>query len=106
MFLKLPWAQKRMLCAFEKDIFQFFANFSETKLKLFSRKAMQSIQNYSNQNLVIGSFLGNVFEAILSSKKNIVSVWKGHFSFFCKFLSDEGETIFWESEAMLQKLFH
>ena len=29
-----------------------------------------------------------------AQKGNIVSVWIGHFSVFCKFLSDEVETIF------------
>ena len=83
----------------------YFANLWATKSKLFSGKARQSIQNYLNQNLVIGSFLENDFEATLSSKTNVVSVWKGHFSVFCKFLSDEVETIFWESVAKHSKLF-
>ena len=89
MVLKLPWAQKRMFWAFEKSIFQFYANFWVTKLKPFSGKVRQSVQNYFNQNLVIGNFLKNDFEATLSSKTNVVSVWKGHFSDFYKFLSDE-----------------
>ena len=105
MVSKLPWAQKRMSWAFEKNIFQFFANFWVTKLKPFSGKVRQSIQNYWNQNLIIGSFLENGFEATLSSKTNVVSVWKEHFSVFCKFLSDEVETIFWESEAKRSELF-
>ena len=105
MVLKLPWAQKRMLWVFEKSIFQFFANLWVTKLKPFSGKVRQSVQNYLNQNLVIGSFLENGFEATLSSKANVVSVWKGHFSVFWKFLSDEVETVFWESEAMRPNLF-
>ena len=148
MVLKLPWAQKRMLWAFEKSIFQFFANFWVTKLKPFSAevtqsvqnylnqnlvigsfwafeksifqfsasfwvtklkpfsgKVRQSVQNYSNQNMVIGSFLVNGFEATLSWKANVVSVWKEHFSVFCKYLGDEVETILWESEAKRQRLF-
>ena len=32
-------------------------------------------------------------------------VWKEHFSVFCKFLSDDVETVFWESEAKRSKLF-
>ena len=36
--------------------------------------------------MVIGSFLKNGFEAALSSKVNILSVWKEHFSVFCWFL--------------------
>ena len=105
MVLKLPWAQQWLLWAFEKVIFQFFANFWVMKLKLLSGKVRQSVQNYLNQNLVIGSFLENGFEAILSSRTNVLSVWKEHFSVFCKFLSDEVETIFLESEAKRSKLF-
>ena len=52
-----------------------------------------------------GTFLENGFEVTLSSKTNVVRVWKRHFSVFCKFLSDEVETIFWESEAKHSKLF-
>ena len=91
--------------AFEKSIFQFSASFWVTKLKPFSGKVRQSVQNYSNQNMVIGSFLVNGFEATLSWKANVVSVWKEHFSVFCKYLGDEVETILWESEAKCSKLF-
>ena len=94
-----------MLLAFEKCVFQVCANFWVTKLKPFSVKVSQSVQNYFNQNLVIGSFLENGFEATLTSKTNVVSVWKRHFSAFCQLLSDEVETIFWESEAERSKLF-
>ena len=105
MVLKLPWAEERMFWAFEESIFQFFADFWVIKLKPFSRKERQSVQDYLNQNLVLGSLLENGFEATLSSKTNVASVWKGHFSVFCKFLSNEVETIFWESKAKLSKLF-
>ena len=90
---------------FEKGIFQFFANFGVTKLKQFSRKVRQSVQTYLNENLVIWSFLENGFGVILSSKTNALSVGKEHFSVFCKYLSDEVETIFWESEVKRSKLF-
>ena len=153
MFLKLPWARKRMFWAFEKSFFQLFANFWVTKLKLFSGKGWQSVQdclsenlgiriflengfgetlraqkrifwafeeyfqlfvnfwvtkwkpcsgkvrqnvqNYLLKNLVIGSFFEKYFEATLSSKENVLSVWKGHFSVFCKYLS-EVEIVFRE----------
>ena len=95
-----------MLYTFEKGIFQFFANFWVTKLKPCSGKVRQSNQNYLNQNFVIRSFLGNGFWATLSSKTNVASVWKRHFSgFFSKFLSDKVETIFWEREANHSKQF-
>ena len=94
-----------MFWAFEKTIFQFLVIFWVTKLKPFSRKVRQSFQNYLNQNLVIGSFLENGFQATLSSKTNVLSVWKKHFSIFCKFLSNEVETIFRETEPKRSKLF-
>ena len=88
-----------------KRHFQFFGNFWVTKLKPFSGKVKESVQNYLNRNLVIRNFLGNGFEATLSSKTNVMNVWKGHFSVFCKFLGDKVKTIFWESEKMLRKIF-
>ena len=68
MVLKLPWSQKRILWAFEKSIFQFFADFWVMKLKPFSGKVRKSIESYLNQQLVIGSLLENGFEATFSSK--------------------------------------
>ena len=105
MVLKLSWDQKRMFWTFEKGIFQFFGNFWVTKLKPFSGKVKESVQNYLNRNFVIGNYLGNGFEATLSSKTNVLNVWKGHFSVFWKFLSDEVKTILWESEGKRSKLF-
>ena len=97
--------RQRMFWALEKSIYQVFVNFWVTKLKPFSGKVRQSVQNYLNQNLVIGSFLENGFETNLNSKTNVLNVCKRHFSVFCKFLSDAVETIFWESEAKRSKLF-
>ena len=82
----------------------FFANFSLKKLKPLFGKVRQSIQSHLNQSLVIGMFLENGFEAILSSKTSVVIVWKEHFSVFCKLFSDKVETIFWESEAKHSRL--
>ena len=97
---------KSECCEHSKNaIFQFLANFWATKSKLFSGKVRQSIQNYLNVNLVIRTFLENAFGVTLSSKKNVLSVWKGHFSVFSKFLSDRVETIFWESEVKRSRLF-
>ena len=105
MVFEQRWAQKRIFWAFEKSIFQSFPSFWVKKLKPFSSKVRQSVQTYLNQNLLIGSFLENGFGATLSSKTNILGVWKGHFSVFCKFLSYEVETIFRESEAKHLRLF-
>ena len=105
MVLRLPCAEKRVFWVFEKSIFQFFENFWEAKLKPFLGKVRQSVQNYLNQNLVIGSFLESGFQASWSSKANLARLWKGHFSDFRKLLSGEVETIFVESEAKRSKLF-
>ena len=82
--------------AFEKSIFQFYENFWVTKLKPFSGKDRENVQDCLNQNFALGNFLENDFEAILSSKRSFVSVWKEHCSDFCNFLSDKVETIFGE----------
>ena len=105
MVLEQLWGEKRMFWAFEKTIFQFLVIFWVTKLKPFARKVRQSFQNYLNQNLVIGSFLENGFEATFISKRNVLSVWKKDFQFFCKLLRDVIETIFWESEAKYRNQF-
>ena len=99
---KLLWCYlqlKNECWVLEKSIFCFFANCSLKKLKPLFGKVRQSIQSHLNQSLVIGMFLENGFEAILSSKTSVVIVWKGHFSVICKLLSDEVETSCWESEA-------
>ena len=94
-----------MFWVFERGIFQIFANFWVTNLKPFSGKVRQTVQNYLNQNLVIGTFLENGFGATLSSKTNILSVWKKDLQVFCKFFSDEVETLCWESEAKCRSWF-
>ena len=92
--------------AFQNRIFHFFADFSATKWGKWGKLSKKS---------KIFKFDG--FEATLRSKANVVNlvkcfwsnlelkVWKGHFSVFCKFLSDEVETIFRESEAKHLRLF-
>ena len=91
-----------MFWVLKKVIFQVFANIWVTKLKPFSGKVRQRVQNFLNQNLVIKSFLGNGFEAIFTSKTNVLNVWKVHFSVFWKFLI---ESFFWESRGKRSKLF-
>ena len=75
-----------------------------TKLQLFSGKIRQSISNCLNQRLIKGRFLDSGFEATLSSKRNVVSVWKGQFPDISKVLSDEVATICWEGELKRSKL--
>ena len=89
----------------EKGIFQFFAKFEWRSWNYFLGRWCKVLQSCLNQNLIIRSFLENGFGATLSSKTSVVSVWKKHFSFYWEFLSDEAETISWESEAKRSKLF-
>ena len=84
-----------------KGKFLVFCKYSVTKLKPFSGKVRQSKANYLNQDLVLRIFLENGLQATLSSRMNILSVLKEHVSVFCKFLSGEVETVFWESDTKL-----
>ena len=79
----------------KRSLFSFLKEFWVTKLKSFCGKVRQNVQDCLNQNFVIGSLLENGFEATLSGKMNVLSVWKEHFSVFCKFFIEEVETIFW-----------
>ena len=89
-----------------KENFSFFYKFLSHEVEnIFLGTFTESFQNYLNQNLVIGNFLENCFGAILSSKANLLSVWKNHFSGFCNILSDKVAAIFWGSEAKQSKLF-
>ena len=83
----------------------FFASLGETNLESFWGKVKQIVQNYLNHNLVRGSFLEKGFEGTLGSKTNVLSIQKEHFLLFCKFLSDEVENNFWESETKRSKKF-
>ena len=85
MILKLAWAQKQIFWSFENGIFQFFVICWEAKLKPFSPKVRRNVKNYLNQNLVIGSFLQNGFEATLSSKRMFWVFKKDIFQFFANF---------------------
>ena len=88
-----------------KGHFSVFSKFLSDEVQTYSANERHNVQNYSNQNKVIESLLQTTFEATLSSKANVLSVWKRQFSDFYKFLSDEIETVFWEREAKHSKLF-
>ena len=93
-----------MLHVLERFIFQILTNFSVTKVKSLPGKVRESVKKYLNENLVEWSIIENVFHT-LTSKVNVVNIWKEHFSAFCWFLSDEFETLFWKSEGKHSKLF-
>ena len=63
----------------------------------FSGKVRQSVKIYLNKNLGLRIFFANGFVETFRSKTNVVSISKVNFPVFCKFFSDEVETIFWES---------
>ena len=88
----------------KKALFSFLQVFWVIKLKALSGKVRQNIKSYLNQNLIIGNFLEKCFEANLSSRTNVLSVWKRHFSVFIKFLSDEVDLFFWENETKCSSL--
>ena len=76
MVLKLPWGRKREFWAFENSTFQSFTNFLVTKLKQFSGKPKQNIQNCLHPKLVIRSILENDFKTTLRWKTNVLRVQK------------------------------
>ena len=105
MYFLFAFIYSKTFQAITKVIFQFFSKFLSDKVETIFWEGEAKHSKLFNQHLVIGSFLENGFEATLSSKTNVLRIWKEHFSFFCNFLSDKVETIFWESEANRSKLF-
>ena len=93
-----------MLNVLESFVFQILTDYSVTKVKSLPGKVRESVKKYLNENLVEGSIIENVFHT-LTSKVNVVNVWKEHSSVFCWFLNDEFETLFWKSQGKHSKLF-
>ena len=85
MVLKLLLGQKQIFCAFWNGAFHFCANTWGTKLKPFSERKRQRVENLSDQSLVVQSFLENSFEATLWLKANATNRWTWYFSVFCNF---------------------
>ena len=98
MILKLPWAHKRMFWAFEKDIFQFLqifsdeveTNFQESETE-FSRPIKFKVGDRKLSRKLFWSDLEIKNECLEHLEREIFS--------YLQFLSDEVETIFWESET-------
>ena len=97
--------KRNILSVWEKH-FRDFCKFLSDEIETFSGKGKQRVLIYSNWSLGITTFLENGFRATLSSKSNALSVWKKHFQVFCKFLRDEVETVFWQSDAERWRLFN
>lgn len=104
--LKLCLGQKRIFWTFEIGIFYYFADFWVAKLKAFSAKARQILQNSLNPNLITRSISENNFKATLKSKTTPLNVWKWHYLLFWWFLSDEVENKAKRSKLFKSKLGH
>ena len=94
-------------CLLEKQSIQ---NCLNQDLVIWSNLENKTIKNecsepFRNPNLIIRSISENGFEALLWWKTNVLNFWNWHFPVFCKFLNDEVETVFWESETVLRKIF-
>ena len=105
MAVKLQWAKKTNILRVWKEYFSVFCKSVSDELETIFGESEAKPSNSLNENLIKGSFLENDFEATLTSKINVLSDWKRHFLFFCKFLSDEVETIFSESEGNRLNIF-
>ena len=83
-----------------------FSHLSVNKLKMFSGKARQSIQNCVNPKSDIENVLENGFKTTLRSKVDVLlNLWKRKFSVFRTFLSQEVETAYCERKAKRSKVF-
>ena len=63
MVLKLPWAQKRMFWAFEKGIFQLFANFWKDEVETVFRESEVKCSNlfkFGHKNILRKWFWSNL----------------------------------------------
>ena len=88
----------------KRIFFNFFANFWVTKLKSFSGKSRQSFQVQLNSKLVTESFLEIGFSNLEIKNECSKHLEREIFSAL-QILSDDVETISWESEAKCSKLF-
>ena len=68
-----------------------FVQFLSDKNKTIFWESEAKHQKLFKQNLVMGTFLQDAFEASLNSRINIVDVWKKYVLVFCNFLIDEVE---------------
>ena len=94
-----------MFLEFKRSIFQFFANFWVTKLKPFfweseAKRSKLFKLKFDDRNL-----LKKCFWSYLELENECSERLKRAFSAFCKFLSDEVETVFWKREAKRSRLF-
>ena len=112
LVLKLLWSQKQIFQTFENGFFFLFffvfcfSHLSVNKLKMFSGKARQSIQNCVNPKSDIENVLENGFKTTLRSKVDVLlNLWKRKFSVFRTFLSQEVETAYCERKAKRSKVF-
>ena len=102
MVLKLPWAQKQILWAFELVIFQFFGNFCSEEVETIFWESEAKRSKRFKSKIGYRKLLGKSFGSYLQLKNECFERLKR--SFF-KFLSSEVETISWESEPNRSKLF-
>ena len=72
----------------EREIFSFL-QFLIYEVEAIFWESEAKFSKLSKSKFGHMKLLKNGFEATSSSKANVLSVWKGHFSVICKFLSDE-----------------
>ena len=72
----------------EREIFSFL-QFLIYEVEAIFWESEAKFSKLSESKFGHMKLLKNCFEATSSSKVNVLSVWKGHFSVICKFLSDE-----------------
>ena len=89
-------------------LFEYFVLLFRKTVSTLSLKNLQKKQKLLFLNRQIFVFYLKVASkslSVLTQKTNVMNLWKWHFSLFCKFLSNEVETLFWNSEVKPSKLF-
>ena len=99
------WSSKMNVLRVWKVYFSVFCKFLNDEVKTVIWEGGAKHLKLSKSNFGDKNFLQNGFEVALSLKTNFLSLSKSLFWVFCKFLSDEVKTVFWESETMRPKVF-
>ena len=100
MILKFPWAQEPILWPFENSIqFLVRCKFLIDEVETISWESEAKYPKLFKSKLGHRKLLRKWFWSCVELRSECSERLKKTFFSFCKFLSDEVETVFWESET-------
>ena len=84
----------------------YFHKILSVKVETIFREIKEKCQKLFKSKFSHRKIFKNWFWSYLQLKNECSETWKWHFPLFCKYLNDEVETVFWESEEkFLHKLY-